>query len=215
MTNKERIRLIIGAVINIAIFAMAVYCLVIFIGYIIRGNEDIRFRYYTNISNLFVGFVALPNAFFLTYSAIKGKLIDPKVLSIIKFAGLSMIALTFFTVIFILVPLTSFIYMYQDIRFITHFLAPVLAMGSYLFFEEKDIFNWKISLFGVVPTIIYAIVYTINVIVLTRWPDLYQINKQGIWYVYVIIEVIFGFGLTQGLYFIKKLANKMKFVASD
>ena len=215
MSKKERIRLLIGAAINLAIFAIEVYCLIVFIKYIQNGNQDIRFRYYTNISNLTVGFIALPNAFFLIYSVIKGKFIYPKVLSIIKFAGISMIALTFFTVIFILVPITSFEEMYKDLRLITHLIAPLMAFASYYFFEEKDLFKWKLSFLAIIPTVIYAIVYVTNVVYMGTWPDLYQVNRNGLGLLFVLIEVLFGLGLIQGLYFLKKLANKLRFVASD
>ena len=210
LTNKEKIKLLIGAIINIVIFGLEVFCLVIFIKYAVNGNTDIRFRYYTNISNLLVGFIALPNAIFLLISLAKSKIIYPKILSIIKYCALCMIALTFLTVIFILVPLTSFKEMYSDLKFITHLIAPVLALGSYLFLEEKTLFKWKISLLALVPTFIYSVVYITSVVYLKTWPDLYQINKQGLWFIYSPLENIIGFGISQGLYFLKKITSKIK-----
>lgn len=208
MSKQVKIKLIISAIINIIIFGLEVFCLVVFIKYIIDGNEDNRFRYYTNISNLLVGFIAIINAIVLIKSVIKGELSYPKYLSIIKFAGLSMISLTFFTVLLIIAPLTSFQLMYSDVKFITHLVVPVLAITSYLFLEEKSIFELRISLIGIIPTLLYAIIYIINVVFLKTWPDIYKINTNGLWFIFSPLEVLFGFILLQGLYFLKKTIIK-------
>ena len=210
MKRSERIRIIVGAMINIIVFCLSIYCLTAFIKYAIHGNPDNRFRYFTNISTLTVGFIALPNAVLLVVSAIKGKMIYPTFFSIVKFVGLSMISLTFFTVLCFIAPLSSFKSMYQNMRFITHLVIPLLALISY-FFEEKTIFSWKLSLFGLIPPVIYTIVYGINVVWLKTWPDIYKVNTKGIWYVDAIIIVLFNCVLVQGLYFLKKLIIKKCF----
>ena len=115
-----------------------------------------------------------------------------------------MITLTFFTVLFFLAPLTSFKEMYQNMRFITHLVIPLLAIISYLFFEERFLFTWKVSLVGTVPPVIYAIIYGLNVALFKTWPDIYKVNEKGIWYVFAIITFVFNFVLVQGLYFLKK-----------
>ena len=211
MEKRERVRIIIGAMINIIVFGLSIFCLCNFIGYIIKGSPDNRFRYFTNLSTLTVGSIALVNASLLVLSAIKSKMIYPVFFSIIKFVGLSMITLTFFTVLFFLAPLTSFKEMYQNMRFITHLVIPLLALISHFFFEEKTIFSWKPSLFGLIPPVIYTIVYGINVVWLKTWPDIYKVNTKGIWYVDAIIIVLFNCALVQGLYFLKKLIIKKCF----
>ena len=208
MSTKGKIRILTGAIINIVVFCLGIYCLIKFIGYCLDGNPDNRFRYYTNISNLTVAFIALPNAILLILSALKREMIYPKFFSVIKFIGLSMTTLTFFTVLFILAPLTSFKEMYENMRFITHLIIPLLVMISFLFFEEKTLFEWKFSLLGLIPPLIYSVVYVTNAIWLKIWPDIYQINKQGIWFVYVIALDVFGFVLSEGLYYLKKMLIK-------
>ncbi|MBO4666582.1 MAG: hypothetical protein J5666_00440 [Bacilli bacterium] len=73
MTKYQRIRLIVAAAINVIVFVLAVYCLTLFIGYIVNGSKDIRFRYFTNISILTLGAISLVNSVFLLLSVIKGK----------------------------------------------------------------------------------------------------------------------------------------------
>ena len=211
MTKGQRIRFIIATVINITIFALAIYCLVLFIKYILNGSEDNRFRYFTNVSNLTVGTLSLVNAVFLIISLIKGEVFYPKAMSIIKYMGLSMTTLTFFTVLFVIAPIAGFPYMYGEVRFITHLVIPLAGMLSYLFLEETTLFEWKYSLLGFVPFFIYSLVYVPNVIFLHTWPDLYHINTYGLWYLLLIAFYAGNFGITQGLYFLKKLINKKVF----
>ena len=131
-----------------------------------------------------------------------------KVLSIIKFAGLGMVILTFFTVIFIIVPITGFLPMYSDLKFITHFVLPVIAVVSYFFFEEKTIFEFKYMFFSWLPPVIYSCVYIPCVVFFKVWPDLYQINTNGLWFIFSPLTCIFGFALATGFYFLKKLSVK-------
>ena len=208
MEKKERIRLITGAVINVAIFGLAVFCLINFLGHLLRSDPDNKFIYFTNMSALSFGIVALPNAFLLLLSAIKGKLIYPVFFSVIKFVSLTMISLTFFTVLCFIAPLTSFKTMYENMRFVTHLVIPLLVLISYFFFEEKVLLPWKLSLFGAIPPIIYTFLYGLNVVLLKTWPDIYKVNEKGIWYVFAIITIIFNFLLVQGLYFLKKAIIK-------
>ena len=210
MSKKEQIRLIIGIVINLTIFGLEVFCLCNFINYLIQGNPDNRFRYFTNISNLAVGTVALINIVLLSLSIYKKRIIYPKLLSVIKFMAIVMTTLTFLTVLLVLAPITSYQEMYSNVKFITHLVTPLLALLSYLFFEEKELFNWKLSLLGIAPFAIYTIIYIINVVFLDSWPDLYKVNAQGLWYLYVIGFFVAVFGVSQGLYFLKKLIISKK-----
>lgn len=208
MKTKERIRLIIGIIINAIVVCLVSYCLSTFIKYLVRGNPDIRFRYFTNISNLTVGAIAIFNIVFLVWSLIKKDIVFPKVLSIIKLVGLSMTTLTFFTVLFVIAPLTSYKEMYENVRFITHLVVPILVVVSYLFFEEKTLFEWKYSFFGAVPMVIYGMVYIPNVVFLKTWPDLYKINTHGLWFLFVILFCIADLLVALGLYFLKRFVNK-------
>ena len=208
MDKKNKIRLLIGAFINITIFALEMVCLCIFIKYLVDGTGDNRFRYFTNISNFTVGIFSLATSVLLILSVIKGKIIYPKYFHIAKFYGLTMTTLTFIAVICVIAPLTSFQEMYGGVRFITHLVVPVIAVVSYLFFEDHIEFPWKWSLLGAVPSFIYSVIYIINVVFLKTWPDLYQVNQRGLWYLFVIFAVVVAFGTAQGLYFLKRVVVK-------
>ena len=208
MSRNERIKTIVAVFINLIVFVLEVICLIYFITHSISGEN--RFIYYTNISNLSVGVLSLVNIVLLTRSLVKNEVFSNHIFSIVKFAILNMVTLTFFTVLFFLMPMTSIQEMYSNNKFITHLVAPLLTMSSYLFLEEKSLFKWRYSLFALVPPIIYSFIYVICVVFVKCWPDIYQINTKGLWYVIEIITAIFAFGLSQGFYFLKKLLIKSR-----
>ena len=55
---------------------------------------------------------------------------------------------------------------------------------------------------------IYTIVYITNVVFLKTWKDIYSVNKQGLWYVFVLVALVSDFLLSQGLYFLKRRVHK-------
>ena len=209
MDKKEKNKIIIALVINVTVFALGVFCLVRFIHYLMIGNTDNRFRYFTNVSNLSVAFLSLISAIYLLISLLKGKNITPFVLSLLKYLGIVMTTLTFITVVFVLAPISGFYEMYKGERFITHLIIPVVSFVSFIFLEDRILFNWKTSFLAMLPLFIYGIVYVICVVFTKSWPDIYQINKQGVWYLYAIAFLVANFGISQGIYFLKKkILNK-------
>ena len=119
-----------------------------------------------------------------------------------------MITMTFFMVL-CFVPVYGFKRAYGNDKLITHLIVPVLVVISYLFFEEKKLFKWKWSLLAIGPLIIYCVVYIINVICLHTWPDLYKVNQNGIWFVFILIAIVSNFAVSQGLFFLKKFIDKV------
>ena len=206
MQRSERIRAIAAAIINAVVFGMMVYCFITLVRSFINGNN--RFIYFTNISNLLVGLMAAVNAVFLLLSVIKNKNCVPYIFSLIKLVLISMTTLTFFTVLFVIGPIDGYPKSYSGRNFFTHLVVPVLSLVSYLFFEEKSKLQWRHSFIALIPFAIYAVVYVINVVILKSWPDIYQINKQGLWYLFLLAFLLADFGIGQGLYFLKGLIDK-------
>lgn len=200
---KEKIKLLLRLLIDLMIVALEIYCLINFLSYLFKGNPDIRFRYFTNISNLSVGLISLVDFIILITSLIKKKEYHFKIFSIIKFIGVSMTTLTFIVVL-IATPFIGFHASYSGIKIITHLIVPLLIAISFLFISKDEQFEWKYSLLGIVPPISYSIIYIFNVIILNNWPDIYKINKDGFWYIYILISILLGFLLSEGLYFLKK-----------
>ena len=206
MQRNERIRFIIASIINVAIFGMVIYVLITLIKSLNYGHN--RFIYFTNISSLSIGVVALIHAILLIVSVFKNKVCVPRLFSLIKMIVVSMMVLTFLTVLLVIGPLDGYPKNYQGRNFFSHLIIPILCFVSYIFFEEKLELEWKYSLFVLVPLVTYGIVYVTNVIILKTWEDLYQIDKFGIWYVFIIAFLIVDFGIGQGIYFLKKYIDR-------
>ena len=206
MQRNERIKTIIAVIINLIVFGIMVYCLISLIKTLINGRN--AFIYFTNISNLLVGFMALINATFLMLSIVKKRDCVPLIFTLIKIILISMTTVTFFVVLFVIGPTDGYQKNYSGRSLFTHLIVPLLSLISYLFFEEKMQLEWKYSLLILIPFVIYSIVYVINVIILESWPDLYHINKQGLWYLFLVAFVVAGFGVGQGLYFLKRFIDK-------
>jgi len=208
MDKNEKIKIIIALIINIVVFGLGVFCAIRFIGFSMNGNTDNRFRYFTNVSNLSVAFLSLISAVYLLVSLFKGKNVYPWVLSLLKYLGIVMTTLTFITVVFVLAPISGYYEMYKKEKFITHLIIPVISFVSFIFLEDKIIFKWPISLLANLPLLLYGTIYIVCVVLTKVWPDIYQINKQGLWYLYTIAFIVANFGISQGIYFLKKKVSK-------
>ncbi|MCR5348065.1 MAG: hypothetical protein K6E59_00420 [Bacilli bacterium] len=206
MAKNQRIRTIVAIFINALIVGLAGYCLVSLTRSAINGNN--RFIYFTNISNVTVGFLAIANLVLLILSVVKDKNVVPPFFSWIKFVGISMTTLTFFTVLFVIGPIDGYAKNFSGRNFLTHLIIPLSALFSCLFLEEKLPQKWRYSLFVLIPFGIYAVFYVLNVVMLASWPDIYRINQQGLWYLFLLAFIIADFGIGQGMYFLKAFLDK-------
>lgn len=206
MSKGDRLRFIVGLIINVAIVGLVIYCLISLSKSAMNGKN--RFFYFTNISNLTVGFVALINTVFLALSIIKRQNYVPRALSLIKLIAISMTTLTFFTVLFVIGPVDGHAKNYSGRNLYTHLIVPLLAPISYLFFEEKLLLEWRYSLLMLVPLAIYSIFYVVNVVFTGDWPYIYRINEKGLWYLFLLAFLVADFAFCQGLFFLKRLIDK-------
>lgn len=202
MDRKQLFR-IISLITNISLFALGVTCLVYFI-LVPDAEESSRFMYYTNLSNLFLGIVSAISIPYIIKSIRKKEDAIPTWLSILKLVSVTATTMTAFIVITILVPATSFFSMYRDIRLVTHAISPILALVSFLVVEKHVIYRWIWSLFGSITVLVYGTIYAILVFGLGVWPDIYEFNHFGNWPLFFPAFQAVGFGIAQGLYFLKK-----------
>lgn len=192
---------------NILIVGLSIFCLIFFL-MVADAAESHRFRYYTNLSNLLAGVAAICYIVCFIANKVKGKEDIPLWVTIFKFVTMVATTLTAFVVLVALAPATSFYEMYRDIRLVTHAVNPVLILVSFLFFENRKKFRWVLSICGIATFVIYGVTYTILVIGLGVWPDFYEFNRWGTWpLIFVAVQSI-GFGISQGMYFLRELVRK-------
>ena len=183
--KRERLRPALSLVSNLLIFAIVLVCIFDLVFFPDRPDSAPRlviFRYYTTLSNVFAGLLAVPMA----YAAVrtltgKGTRI-PRALSLLRYSSVSALTLTMMTVLCFLGPLFGYAPMFTGANFWFHLIVPVLAVLSFLFWEPGADFPRKNPFPGIVQTILYGSVYVPRVLS-GRWPDFYGFNIGGRWYI--------------------------------
>lgn len=135
-------------------------------------------RYYTLLSNLFCALAALALAVALMGGA------APRWVWLWKYIGAAAVTVTLLTVLFFLGPALGYKALLSGRDLYLHLIGPLLAIVSFCFFERFYPLSLPLSLTGLLPVILYGLVY-LNKVVLCpeekRWEDFYGYNKNGKW----------------------------------
>ena len=102
---------------------------------------------------------------------------------LLKYLGTVSVTVTLLTVLFFLGPTQGFKIMLSGSNLYLHLIGPVLAILSYAFLEKKPI-TIGTAMIGLLPMIVYGVVYLYKVIIAAedkRWEDFYGFNKGGKW----------------------------------
>ena len=194
----------IAIAINIAIIIFEI------IGIIVRLNvkHSIGIEYYTMDSNL----LALISAILYIFSS-KRKQKKSVEISILKLISTVMLTVTFLVVVFVLSPMLEnghYILMLTDQMLYNHTICPILAILSFIFFEEyalkKSHIIWPIA-----STAIYAVILiTLNLlhIIDGPYPFLQVYNQPVIATIGWSILILGGTGALSYLYYAIKKHQK-------
>lgn len=156
---------------------------------VVPGGDPSYFRYFTNLSNLYMGIVSFAITIYLIKN-FKKDFYLPKWLRIVELSGVTSLMLTFFTVLLFLAPThamngNNYFDMYLNDMFFFHFFNPLVAFFIFLVLLKGDKLNYKEALFGMIPMVLYAIFYTI--FVLTGGDDFYGFTFGGKFYLLPIV----------------------------
>ena len=161
---------------NIFIFVYTVYALI----FCFRndGRWDLRkglraLRYFTILSNLFAGIASLLILLTLPRS--------PYWIWLIKYIAACSVTVTFLTVMLFLGPSLGYKAMLSGRDFYRHLCGPLLTLLSFVFLERFYVLPFITSLLGIIPVIVYGLVYLYEVVMIGRWDDFYGYNKNGKW----------------------------------
>lgn len=151
---------------------------------------------FTILSNIFIGIIALISAIVKFVTAKKQKPF-PFSLNIWYLAAATAGMITFLTVIFFLAPMRaisgkSYFDMLLEPMFFLHFLNPVLAAISYMFFLQSEKIAPKFYLFATLPILVYAVPYLLCVVVFKIWPDFYGLTFGGRYYLLPLVFIAFS-----------------------
>ena len=170
------------------------------------GSLDLR--YYTIDSNIF----ALISAILYVYTRKK----IPKAVQLAKYSSTLSLLITFLVVIFVLYPMYDFNFqlMFLDgSNLLMHIVCPLIALISFIFFEEIDLDNsFRNNVGSLYFTIVYAIILiSLNIlrVLVGPYPFLEVYNQPVFMSVLWITGImIAAFILSRLLMMLKKLNQK-------
>ena len=175
---------------------------------------------FTTKINIVAAVVCLIDIPYEIISLINRKETTYRGLLVSKYIVSASLMLTFFTVLFVIFPITcvytesfveGFKINYLNGNQFTHVIIPLLFVLSFIFLDEKCEFNIKMAIFSAIPASFYIIIYILLVYVLKTWDDIY-FSKEAIKYitvfgvlllVFTLIGISFLFGL-----FLKRIKRK-------
>ena len=128
-------------------------------------------KYFTMLSNLFVGFVA---AAWLV-SVGKGAGGDGKAserVERLKYIAAASVGLTCATVLFFLGPIYGYPAMFEGYNLPLHLIIPVIAIIEIIFMSDTH-YSRRDNLLAVIPPLLYGLGYLINILIngIGQWPD--------------------------------------------
>ena len=181
------------------------------------GDRGITvFKYFTFQSNIFMGVVAFIYAYYQLLILLNKRDKLPHALLVFNHVGVTAVGLTFLIVIFFLAPGYGFDKMYNNANLFFHALVPLFAMANYMFIEKECAIKFKETLFSIIPSLLYGIVYFIVVASLNAYGDInidfYMFGANGPFIgalnFLVVMSIAYGFGLV--LFFVNKLVFKKR-----
>ena len=196
-TKKYNKKMVISFIINILISIMMINAIIMSImgfkfmyGY--EPSQEIIgvpiFSYYTIQSNIFIGIISSIFAY-QEYQVLRGKKRKiPLVYYILKMVATVSVSLTFFVVFAYLGFITKggHIPLLRNSNLFFHLIIPIVSILNYVIFEKTDLIKFKHIFYGLLPTILYEIYYTINLLLnmkngrVSKIYDWYSFTQNGI-----------------------------------
>lgn len=180
---KNKILNILSLIFNLLTVALVTYSVSTFFTAGGEGNMEVIgfecFRYFTVLSNVLAAFVSLVFLVFNIKNIKNGITSVPFTVLLLKFAGTVSVTVTLLTVLFFLGPTMGYRLMFEGVNLILHAVAPILAVISFTMFELNNELKLKQSLYGLIPTVLYSIVYVTMVLFVKGWEDFYGFTFGG------------------------------------
>ena len=162
-------------------------------------KPKILFRYFTVLSNLLC--CAASVAVLLAW-AVCGEL--PLWIVLFKYVGTVAVSVTLVTVFAFLGPVSGeWKHLLSGADLFWHLICPLLAIVSYCAFEHRIRFGFAWVLLGMLPVLLYGTFYTVGVIFMPedrRMEDFYGFNKNGKWYLSILMMLIGSFAICVALW---------------
>ena len=126
-----------------------------------------NFKFYTVLTNVFCGIIALIYLICLLINKGADKLVA------LKLAAVCGVAVTFAVVAFMFGPLYGFPQFYKRGNLFFHLLLPLTAMLEFIIVKRKRM-PFRYTVIAAVPTLLYGLCYMLNILINGiggEWPD--------------------------------------------
>ena len=213
----------IAFILNIVIVSLTIIAsIVMFTGFrFMHGTEIVleatklqMFSFFTVDSNIFMGIVALIVAYY-EYKLLNKSIKElPRKLYLLKLIATAGVSLTFLVVFTYLgyIAEGGILSLIKNSNLFFHLLIPVLSIITFVFFEKTNKLKFKDTIYGLIPTMIYAIYYLINILIhmengkVSPKYDWYWFVQNGVWTAIFVVPIIFllAYGISYLLWKINK-----------
>ncbi|MBQ3297811.1 MAG: hypothetical protein IJG97_03295 [Bacilli bacterium] len=165
---------------------------------VLESSKLEMFKFFTVDSNIFMGIIALITAYYEFKIIKKDIKTMPKKIYLLKLMSTTAVGLTFIVVFTYLGPITEYGIksMVMNSNLFFHLVTPVLSMITFMFFEKTDKLSSKDTFYGIIPMLLYAIYYVINIIIhvengkVSSIYDWYWFVQNGAWTIIVVLPII-------------------------
>ncbi|MDO4189666.1 MAG: hypothetical protein Q4D29_11840 [Lachnospiraceae bacterium] len=149
---------------------------------IFLGVEN--FKYYTTISNFLISIIVMLTIPFQIEGIKKQNYHLPNWVVNILYFGVGNLAIVFLATAFVIAPTIGINKaLLGRFNFWQHSVSPLLSIILFLFVDKDHRIKLKISLYCMIPNVIYMIIYVVFAGALKNtsyaWPDVYRITKFG------------------------------------
>ena len=186
---KHRTKNIIDLILNLVIVIstlLAVGCYFV-LGPDILGSVGADcFKYFTTDSNILVAIVAVIMLIFNVRRIKDPNASLPKWVILFKYVATVSVTITLLVVVFFLAPMgyarggiKTFLFYFKDNIFALHLSTPVISIISFALFEKDHKLSTRDSLWALIPTVVYSVVYLVMVVFVKRWTDWYGFTFGG------------------------------------
>lgn len=204
--EKELNDIKISAVINIIIFILTILSsIIMFTGFKFMPGKEVlestrigMMKFFTVDSNIFMGIIALMFAI-KDIQLLKGKISEISAnMYVIKLMATVGVGLTFLTVFGYLgfVVDGGIVALLNNSNLFFHLLIPALSILIFVFCEKTDKLKLKHTFIGIIPVIMYAVFYLINVFIhmengiVPIQFDWYGFARGGVWQIAIVFPLM-------------------------
>ena len=117
-----------------------------------------NFKFYTVLSNVFCGIIALVQLIFILLKK------DTDKIRVLKLAAVVGVAITFAVVAFMFGPLYGYPQFYKRGNLFFHLLEPLAAIAEFILIRREKM-PFRYTVFAAIPTLLYGIGYLLNILI--------------------------------------------------